>query len=406
MTANMFDALPETVGSVPLRGLVTQAVVEAFPQAPVTAMERIQGGMSGAFVCKITVNNRPYVLRALLQRGPLADPVRQFTCMRIAADRGIAPRVHYANAELGVSIADFIQPQVSSANGEPTRMAPDPRLLGAMLRTLHTGPAFPAARTAFEMLDDGIADLTATVRTVPTLHEALFAQHQTIRAVLSSHVTLAPCHNDLNPGNVLFDGARTWLVDWDAACQGDPLYDLAGLIHWLDLSGERLESLLTAYFDGAPTTHERAKLTLMKQVSWCVYSLIFLLISRREDGVGDLDAIVPDSLPTFSEARAQIPAGVLKIHEAEGQRRLSLVMAQQSLRETAAPDFQDAMALLRTSPSRGSPLRTSPLRTAPVRPECTMRNSGVSRSSAPPLNNDANDGKNTSPSAMRFTCVR
>ncbi len=349
-TANSaLDQLPETVAGVPLRALVTQATGEAFPGANVTGLARLHGGMSGAYVAKLTVESASqateYVLRVLLQRGPLADPARQFACMRIASDIGVAPRVHYASAELGVSIVDYVVPRVAA--GVPSSSAPDPRLLGAMLRVLHTGPAFPPHRTAFEMIDATETQVRATVSNLSALHEELFAQHHAIRAVLAPHVVLAPCHNDLNPGNVLFDGQRTWLIDWDAACMGDPLYDVAGLLHWFDLTGERAELLLAAYFGGEPTPFQRAKLALMKQVSWCVYSLIFLLISRREDAAGAPDETECESLPTFSEARAQIPTGQLKIHEPEGQRRLSLVMAKQSLDETATPEFQEAMALLR-----------------------------------------------------------
>ena len=36
-------------------------------------------------------------------------------------------------------------------------------------------------------------------------------------------------HNDLLPANFMHDGARMWLVDWDYAGWGSPLFDLGGL---------------------------------------------------------------------------------------------------------------------------------------------------------------------------------
>ena len=34
-------------------------------------------------------------------------------------------------------------------------------------------------------------------------------------------------HNDVNPFNVLFDGDRLWLIDWEIAFRNDPLADVA-----------------------------------------------------------------------------------------------------------------------------------------------------------------------------------
>lgn len=49
-----------------------------------------------------------------------------------------------------------------------------------------------------------------------------------------------PCHHDLSPLNLLNDaGGRCWLVDWEYAGAGDPVYDLASYAsqHALDARG-------------------------------------------------------------------------------------------------------------------------------------------------------------------------
>ena len=40
-------------------------------------------------------------------------------------------------------------------------------------------------------------------------------------------------HNDLNPTNLIYDGAGVQLLDWSAAGPLDPLYDLATLAMFL-----------------------------------------------------------------------------------------------------------------------------------------------------------------------------
>ena len=33
------------------------------------------------------------------------------------------------------------------------------------------------------------------------------------------------CHGDYHVGNVVFDGEKHWIIDWDGACMGDPIAD-------------------------------------------------------------------------------------------------------------------------------------------------------------------------------------
>jgi aminoglycoside phosphotransferase (APT) family kinase protein len=44
-------------------------------------------------------------------------------------------------------------------------------------------------------------------------------------------------HNDVNPGNILWDGAHAWLVDWEVTGLGHPYYDLATLALFLSHAG-------------------------------------------------------------------------------------------------------------------------------------------------------------------------
>ena len=46
-------------------------------------------------------------------------------------------------------------------------------------------------------------------------------------ALLATDPRLVPSHNDMNPTNVLWDGERVWLVDWERRGSTHPYYDLA-----------------------------------------------------------------------------------------------------------------------------------------------------------------------------------
>ena len=55
------------------------------------------------------------------------------------------------------------------------------------------------------------------------------------------------CHNDLLPANLIDDGARLWLVDWEYAGAGHPLFDLANASANAGLADDQDRALLKAY---------------------------------------------------------------------------------------------------------------------------------------------------------------
>jgi hypothetical protein len=65
------------------------------------------------------------------------------------------------------------------------------------------------------------AALTAAFATLGALHR---------RTLRSSGRVI--CHGDLHRENLLWDGARCWLLDWEHGHLGDPLTDLADLWPW------------------------------------------------------------------------------------------------------------------------------------------------------------------------------
>ena len=59
--------------------------------------------------------------------------------------------------------------------------------------------------------------------------------------------TPALCHNDLLPANILDDNERIWIVDWEYAGMGNPLFDLAGVSANCCYSEEQEIALLESY---------------------------------------------------------------------------------------------------------------------------------------------------------------
>jgi hypothetical protein len=75
---------------------------------------------------------------------------------------------------------------------------------------------------------------------------------QTFRPELPRYdLEIVSRHNDLNPNDILFDGARVWIVDWEGAFAADHYVDLAALANFMTPAD--LMPLRTIYFAAAPS---------------------------------------------------------------------------------------------------------------------------------------------------------
>jgi aminoglycoside phosphotransferase (APT) family kinase protein len=81
------------------------------------------------------------------------------------------------------------------------------------------------------------------------------------------------CHSDLHHLNLVDDGARLWLVDWEYGGVGDPIYDLASFLCQHDAGTQERECLLEAY--GTSPAVDAGRLTaacwVFDYVQWLWY---------------------------------------------------------------------------------------------------------------------------------------
>ena len=252
-------------------------------------------GSNRAF--RIVVRGVRYLLRINTRKG---DMTRHFTCMQAAADAGLAPRVWYTNAEDRLSITDYV-------DAVPFPAADALRRIPAALRALHALPPFPASpynTTCTFLLHKGPAldGLFSQFRGANIMPEQdldeLLTQHTRLSAAYSSLAPdPAPSHNDLfKPDNMLFDGNRLWLVDWEAAFQNDRYADLAVVANMLAGNEGDEQIFLQEYFGVPPTSYQIARLRLMRQLAHMFYTLAFLSL-----GAAGKQVDWSEPIPEYSE---------------------------------------------------------------------------------------------------------
>ena len=234
---------------------IARALCETFGDAPVERLEVLKGGRSGAMILSLTVAGKGYVVR----RGDPArtahssQVAREIACLKIAAARGVAPALHHADADTGVVIMDRID--VAPFWHSPSRGAERIARVATTLRRLHDGPAFPPGPGVLPLVrrtDDFLRE-----RGGDGLPHELRSTLEALSSLTEHFAGDAPCHNDLNPGNLLEAPEALYFVDWDTAAQGDPFVDLGQLgVFTFPMPGQR-EALLEAYVGRAPTALER-----------------------------------------------------------------------------------------------------------------------------------------------------
>ncbi|MEE9335037.1 MAG: choline/ethanolamine kinase family protein [Granulosicoccaceae bacterium] len=113
-------------------------------------------------------------------------------------------------------------------------------------------------------------------------HKSLLPQLLTQVAMLESavgQVDLVIAHNDLLSANILDDGDRLWLIDWEYGGFNSPLFDLAGLASNNGLTEAQECSMLEQYFGTASDRQWRSYqamkcASLMRETLWSMTSEI------------------------------------------------------------------------------------------------------------------------------------
>jgi hypothetical protein len=262
------------------RDAVRSALRAAFGARPAGRFLPVAGGVSGALIFRIEVGDRPFLLRLEPDRIATHDRQRGFACMVAAAEAGVAPTVHYADPAAGVAIMDFVSSRPLSEH--PGGAAGMVRELGALTARVQAAAPFPAVGDYPQMIGTMLAALGGSGLFVPGLLDPHAEGLARIRAAYPwDRAALVSSHNDPNPRNILFDGRRLWLIDWELAFRNDPLADVAILTTELAETPELEDALLEATFGRAPDQALRDRLGVMRLLTRLFYGCIVLEVFAR-----------------------------------------------------------------------------------------------------------------------------
>ncbi len=297
-----FDKLPED-----RREAAHAALRHVLGAVPVDAATPLAGGSTTAAVFRIDAGAHRYVLRVEGIPSPMRNPY-QYQSMRIASEAGIAPRLHYFDEDSRVAVVDYIAPQpLDSFPGGPLARA---HALGALLRDLRTTPTFPYYADYPAIVARLWAHVCRTGLFAPGVLDPVNERLAEIRkAYVWDRANSVSCHNDPVPANILFDGKRLWLIDWEGGCRNDPLVDVSIVMDHLARSRELEEALLQVWHGGPPDDALRARLSLARAFTRLYYAGVFFSASATIPRADPDASLTAPALADFEQA---LRAGRLK----------------------------------------------------------------------------------------------
>jgi len=333
---------------------VTRAMRQAFG---VTEFEDIRmiKGLAASMVFRILVRGLPFLLKISTRTN---DPGRHYACMRAAAGAGLAPRVWYTSVEDSVSIEDFVEVAPIPVSDALVRIP-------AVLRALHALPPFPEVPDGFDTTCmfltgkgpavDGFIQKFRTANVLPEPETAeLLALYAQLAAVYPRRNPRDPdtvsSHNDLfKPDNILFDGHRVWLVDWEAAFLNDRYADLAVAANLVVTNDADQEVFLKEYFGKPPDPYQRARFFLMQQLAHTFYAMAFLWL-----GSSGKPADASYQAPEFQDFQRRMWAGEINLADKDTKIVYGRVHWERLKQNTRQARFDEALRIVSDGPI-GSP---------------------------------------------------
>jgi aminoglycoside phosphotransferase len=334
--------IPQEKSAAVIRGLRGAFGVTAFED-----IRQITKGQTTALVFRIVVQGRPYLLRIIMRTNSILGPTRQFTCMKAAAEVGLAPHVWYTSTEDQISITDFVEEAPFPATEALVRM---PRVL----RALHALPPFPEGvhyldtSCMFLMhkgaaVDGFIQKFQAANILSKKESEELLAWHAQVAAVYPRHdPDMVSSHNDFfKPDNIFFDGNRVWLVDWEAAFLNDRYADLAVVANLVVANDAEERVYLQEYFGQPPDEYQLARYFLMQQIAHMFYAMAFLLLGSSGKPVNQ-----SAEAPEFKDFHRRMWAGEVNLADNDTKLVYGRVHWEQLLQNMRGPRYNDALRIV------------------------------------------------------------
>ena len=270
-------------------------------------IEPLSGGITNRNY-RASADGEEFVVRVCNELPHLGiDRKNETLCQTEAHQAGVAPGIVYS--EPGILVSEFVE-------GETLTKArvSEPEMTTVIARTvriyhgywdklrgelLYFCP-FQTIRTYMQTALSLLADLPGDIDCLVIDSQELSHKMSPYRPTL--------CHNDLLAANFIAGPKKMWIVDWEYAGIGNPLFDLASISSNASFSTEQDEFLLQAY-RGTTERTDLFELRALKTVSLLREALWSMIQTVTSELDFDYVEYARTNFEAYKEARASLSAG-------------------------------------------------------------------------------------------------
>ncbi len=226
------------------------------------------------FIC----NGQAYVYRT---PGSISSEWIDRKSEKIALDnakqQGIDDSYIYADEENGWKISRFIDVTDTFNFSNPDHL----EMLCQTLRALYSKPL--TCNRRMDYMEETLK-LLKNIKAIDTeAYQIAIKQLDSIQAidnaVKADNWPIQMAHNDIYEDNILLDGDKLYLIDWEYAGDTDIGYDLCKLFVKNNAEGNDIDKWLSFYFERMPTPSERKHIIGCAAVSfyyWYIWALYMI----------------------------------------------------------------------------------------------------------------------------------
>jgi thiamine kinase-like enzyme len=244
-------------------------------------VSELPGGLTNLNL-RVSLPDREVVVRAVRSdEGLLAiDRAAEHANTVAAAEAGVGANVVEHRPELGITVLEFL-PGRTLTNDDFADEGVRERAADAV-RRLHAGPRFVNDFDMFARQRWYRKVVAEQGFWLPASYDDHAAAWDDVRRVLTATAgPTVPCNNDLLAGNILDDGRRLWLIDYEYAGNNEACFELGNIWSEARLDPAHLDVLMAAY-DGRLRRSRvaRARLWgLMSKYGWMLWASIQASVS-------------------------------------------------------------------------------------------------------------------------------
>lgn len=215
-------------------------------------VKRLEGGMSN-YTYVVETGGKKYTYRV---PGKFAENfvnrVDEWNNIQEIDKLDLNNKTNYVEIPSGEKLAEYVEGTIMSETDIVSYNA----MSVAALKKLHNSDIKLKDYDAFGRLDDDERYCREMGFTHPEKYLALRRKLDEMRKAYAQ-VQLVPCHCDYQPTNLVINGDKLFVLDWEFAGMNDPFYDIAC---YGNAGLDKALSLLASYVGHEPTNDELRRL--------------------------------------------------------------------------------------------------------------------------------------------------